>query len=158
VTFACFAILLPSDAELPWTRQQRVIAMAILDYALVTYHFAAQHFGALSLYRMRTDRARCGLTRRLDRLFALIVGGGLVLLADILAGSVAYQDLWVDRWFLPVWFVTHQESIRVAALSILIITTAVMLVAEAGEPRRSLPRVLYIVGLATMVGIALRPR
>src|SRR5438874_12924892 len=33
-----------------------------------------------------------------------------------------------------------------------------MLFAEARAPHWSLPRVLYIVGLAVMVGIALRPR
>ena len=33
-----------------------------------------------------------------------------------------------------------------------------MLIAEARAPRRSLPRVLYILGLAAMVAIALRPR
>ena len=33
-----------------------------------------------------------------------------------------------------------------------------MLVAEARAPRRSLPRVLYILGLAAMVAIALQPR
>ena len=58
VTVACFAVFLPADAALPWTREERVVGMAILDYALVTYHFAAQHFGALSLYRTRAERAR----------------------------------------------------------------------------------------------------
>ena len=158
VTLACFAFFLPADAALPWTRQERFVGIAILDYALVTYHFAAQHFGALSLYRSRAERAGCALTRRLDRIFALGVGGALILFADILAGSVAYQDLWIDRWLIPAWFASQQGGIREAALLVLFVATAVMLVAEARAQRRSLPRVLYIVGLAAMATIALQPR
>jgi hypothetical protein len=40
----------------------------------------------------------------------------------------------------------------------LLAVTAVMLVGELRTPRWSLPRILYIIGLAVMVGLALRPR
>jgi hypothetical protein len=158
VTLACFAFFLPADAALPWTREERVVGLAILDYALLTYHFAAQHFGALSLYRARADRAGCAHTRRLDRIFALGVGGALVFFADILAGSVAYEDLWIDRWRIPAWFVSQQGGVREASLLVLLVATALMLVAEMRAQRRSLPRVLYILGLAAMAAIALQPR
>jgi hypothetical protein len=158
VTAGCFAVFLPSDGAFPWTREQRLVGLAILDYALVTYHFAAQHFGALSLYRTRVGRGGCAHTRRMDRLFALGVGGALVFLADILAGAVAYQDLWVDRWLVPAWLVSAQNGIRQGATLVLVVVTAAMLVAEALAPRRSLPRVLYLLGIAAMVAIALRPR
>jgi TonB family protein len=157
LTTACFALFLPADSALPWTREERLIGLAIIDYACVTYHFAAQHFGALSLYRSRADRSSCIQTRRLDRFFALAVGGVLVFVADILAGAVAYQDQWVDRWF-PAWIVSAENGIRVGATLALFAITAIMLVAELRTPRWSLPRTLYIVGLAVMVGLALRPR
>jgi hypothetical protein len=41
---------------------------------------------------------------------------------------------------------------------VLLAVTAAMLFAEARAPRRSLPRVLYVLGIAAMVAIALRPR
>ena len=97
VTVLCFAILLTPDAALPLTRTERAIALAIADYAFSIWHFAAQHFGALSLYRAR---AGCG-TRRRDRLFALGIGGVLVFVADLLAGSVAYPERWLGT--LPAW-------------------------------------------------------
>ena len=103
-----------------------IVGMAILDYALVTYHFAAQHFGALSLYRARAERAGCAHTRGLDRMFALGVGGALVFLADILAGSVAYQDLWIDRWFFPAWLASKQGGIREAAMLAVLVATALL--------------------------------
>ena len=158
VTAACFAVFLPNDSALPWTREERLIALAIVDYAWVTYHFAAQHFGVLSLYRSRADRAACMQTRRLDRFFALSVGGLLVFVADLLAGAVAYQDDWVDRWPIAQWIVSVQDPIRIIGTSALILITAIMLFAEFRSRQWSLPRVLYIVGIALMVGIALQPR
>jgi hypothetical protein len=131
VTAACFAVFLPADEALPWTRWDRFVGMAILDYAFVTYHFATQHFGALSLYRTRAERARCARTRRLDRIFALGVGGVLVFVADVLAGSAAYQGLWIDNWLIPAWLDANQATIRAAALLVLFVATASMLIAEA---------------------------
>jgi TonB family protein len=157
ITAACFALFLPADSALPWTREERLIGLAIIDYACVTYHFAAQHFGALSLYRSRADRSSCLQTRRWDRFFALTAGGVLVFVADILAGTVAYQDQWVDRWF-PALIVSAENGIRGGATLALFAITAFMLVVELRTPRWSLPRILYIVGLAIMVGLALRPR
>lgn len=158
VTLACFAVFLPGDSALPWTREERLIGLAIVDYAWVTYHFAAQHFGVLSLYRSRADRAASTQTRRLDRFFALSVGGLLVFVADVLAGAVAYQDKWIDRWPFVQWIVSVQDQIRVVGTFALVIITALMLVAEFRSRERSLPRVLYVVGIAIMVGIALQPR
>jgi TonB family protein len=157
ITAGCFALFLPADSALPWTREERLIGLAIIDYACVTYHFAAQHFGALSLYRSRADRSSCIQTRRWDRFFALTAGGVLVFVADILAGTVAYQDQWVDRWF-PAWIVSAENGIRGGAMLALLAITAITLFAELRTPRWSLPRILYIVGLAVMVGLALRPR
>ena len=157
ITAGCFALFLPADSALPRTREERLIGLAIIDYACVTYHFAAQHFGALSLYRSRADRGSCIQTRRWDRFFALTAGGVLVFVADILAGAVAYQDQWVDRWF-PAWIVSAENGIRGGAMLALFAITAIVLVAELRTPQWSLPRIFYIVGLAVMVGLALRPR
>jgi hypothetical protein len=156
VTVACFAILLPADQALPWTRAERVVALAILDYGFVTWHFGQQHFGALSLYRNRAGRGADA--RRYDRLFALGVGAALVLVADVLAGAVAYQDVWVDRWLLPSWIAAMQEPIRLGATLALAAVTMAMLVSEVRAARLSWPRILYILGLAAMVAIALQPR
>ena len=158
VTAGCFALFLPADSALPWTREERLIGLAILDYACVTYHFAAQHFGALSLYRSRADRGSCFHTRRLDRFFALIVGGVLVFVADILAGAVAYQDQWIDRWSSRHGLCRRRMESAAARSWRCLPSTAMMLFAELRTARCSLPRVLYIVGIAVMVGLALRPR
>src|SRR5688572_17664918 len=42
ITVACFAVFLPPDDAYPWTRWERFVGVAILDYALVTYHFRSE--------------------------------------------------------------------------------------------------------------------
>jgi hypothetical protein len=158
VTAGCFAILLPADAVLPWPREERIVVLAIIDYAWVTYHFASQHFGALSLYRLRAGRVGHVGTRRLDRLFALGVGGVLVFIADLLAGAIAYQDQWMVRWPILESIVSRQDQIRTGGIVALAIITFVMVLGELRMPRFSIPRLLYIIGMAVMVGLALRPR
>ncbi len=157
VTAGCFAVFLPADEALPWTREQRLIVIAIVDYVFVTYHFASQHFGAFSLYRTRAGRTACAYTRAVDRIFALGVGGALVVVADITAGAAAYQEYWEGHLF-PDWVFNAQDVIRTASMIVLGVATAGMLALEARAQRRSFPRVLYTVGLAGMVAIALVPR
>jgi hypothetical protein len=157
VAVACFAIFLPPDGALPWTRLERFIALAIFDYGCSTYHFGAQHFGALSLYRARAGGAGSARTRQRDRLFALGVGGALIFVADVIAGTATYQNVWLNGW-LPAWFVEVREPVREGALFLLFVATGAMLLAEMRAPQWSLPRVLYILGLAVMAGVALQPR
>lgn len=158
VAVGCFAIVLPADDALPWAREARIVVLAIVDYVFVTHHFAAQHFGVLSLYRGRVGRAASARSRLLDRWFALGVGGVLVFLADVLAGAVAYQDRWVGRSACVDWLVANQDGVRVAALAVVVAATAVVLVMEMRAARPSLPRVLYVVGVAIMVAVAFQPR
>lgn len=158
VTAACFALFLPADDALPWSRAQRLAALAILDYALVTYHFAAQHFGALCLYRARAGRGAATTTRRLDRWYALGVGGVLVFVAEVVAGTVAYPDLWVNRWVDPRWVAAAQPSLRTAGTAVLAAATLVLLGREARPGARSLPRALYVLSIAAMVALALHAR
>ncbi len=157
VTVGCFAVFLPSDAALPWNRAERLVAMAIIDYVFVTYHFATQHFGALSLYRTRVGRSACITTRKMDRIFALCVGGVLVLLADLLAGAVAFQDHWTNRWNLSASLFSAQDGIRTGATIVLAAATAAFLFVEFRSPKWSLPRVLYVFGISVMVALALNP-
>ena len=157
ITVGCLAVFLPSDEAMPWSREQRLVALAVIDYVFVTYHFAAQHFGALSIYRARARRSASSRTRTMDRWFALGIGGALVFVADLLAGAVAYQDRW-SGWMISNWLVSMQDGIRAGALSVVLIAAAAMLLMELRTPSWSLPRILYVLGLTAMVAIALRPR
>jgi len=156
IAIGCFAILLPDDGALPWSRAERVTVLAIVDYLLVTYHFAAQHFGVLSVYRARAGR-RGGL-RRLDRVYALVIGGVFVFAAEVVAGTVCFIDVWVDPWLDPDRVAAAAGTIADVATIIVCASTMGMLLVEARAARPSLPRALYLAGLGVMVVVAFQVR
>jgi hypothetical protein len=155
IAAACFAILLPRDDALPFTRAERVMALAMVDFALVTYHFAAQHFGVLSLYRIHSGRPADPWMRRVDRLFALGVGGALVVVAEAVAGTTLFEDVWAGTWLDSEWLAGASGILRVVATALVLALTLGLLVSEARAPSVSLPRVLYVVGVAAMVCVGL---
>ena len=154
----CFALLLAPESALPMPLTERVVSFAVLDYLLVSYHFAAQHFGLLSLYRARAGRASDAITRRLDRWFALVVGGGFVVLANALAGSIAFQDRWIDPMLGAGVADGFARTLRDGAVVFVVIVTALMLRFELRSQRPSLPRVAYVLGVSAMVLFAFLAR
>lgn len=157
IAVVCCAAMLAPDAALPWTRMQRVTAFVIVDYLLITYHFASQHFGVLSLYRVRAGGGSRGL-RRLDRAYALIVGGALVVVAELVAGTIFRIDVWVDPWLDPAWVASAAGTLRAAGTAAAAAAAVGMLIVEAWAAHPSLPRAAYVVGLAAMVTVAFYAR
>jgi hypothetical protein len=117
----------------------------------VSYHFSAQHFGLLSLYRARAGRASDAITRRLDRWFALVVGGGFVVLANALAGSIAFQDRWIDPLLGEEVSETFARTLRDGSIVVVVMMTALVLRVELRSQRPSLPRVAYVLGVSAIV-------
>ena len=154
IAIACAAILLPGDEALPFTRAERVVALVLVDYLFLTWHFAAQHFGVLSLYRVRAGRAASVWTRRADLLFALGVGGALVVLAEAVGEMNVFRGewlAWLDRGFIEA----GADWLRAGAAALVAVAMLAMFVLEARSPRPSLPRLLYAIGVAAMVTCAL---
>jgi len=154
IAVACFALLLAPESLLPMPLAERVIGLAILNYLLVSHHFAAQHFGLLSLYRARAGRASDATAKRLDQSFALIVGGGFVVLAEALAGSIAFQDRWISPLLGADGSQALARTLREGGVAIVVAMTALMLAVELRSPRPSLPRVAYFLGVSAMVLVA----
>jgi hypothetical protein len=151
IAAACFAILLPGDDALPFTRAERAMALASVDFVFVTYHFAAQHFGVLSLYRIRGGRAADLLARRLDRLFAMGAGGALVVVIEAVAQTTAFQEFGAAQWIDQERIAGAAELLRAVATSLVVALTLALLAVEARASSVSTPRVLYALGLAAMV-------
>jgi hypothetical protein len=154
IAAACFLVLLPGDGALPLTRAERVVALVLVDYLFVTHHFAAQHFGMLSLYRVRAGRAASAWTRRIDLLFALGVGGALVALAEAVGEMNVFQGDWL-AWLDRGWLHASADGLRACAAALTATATAAVLALELRSPRPSLPRMLYAGGVAAMVACAL---
>jgi hypothetical protein len=158
IAAACFALLLAPESVLPMPLTERVVWFAVLDYLLVSHHFAAQHFGLLSLYRARAGRASDSISRRLDRWFALVVGGGFVVVAEALAGSIAFQDRWIDPLLGAGGADVFARTLRDGGIVVVVILTVLMLRVEMRSQRPSLPRVAYVLGLSAMVLFAFLAR
>jgi len=158
IAVACFALLLAPESVLPMPLTERVVWLAVLNYLLVSHHFAAQHFGLLSLYRTRAGRASDAIARRLDRWFALVVGGGFVVVAEALAGSIAFQDRWIDPLLGAARADVLARTLRDGGIGFVVTLTGLMLIVELRSQRPSLPRVAYILGLSAMVLFAFLAR
>jgi len=154
IALACFTLLLPGDEAFPLTRAERVVALVLVDYLFLTWHFAAQHFGVLSLYRVRSGRAASAWTRRIDRLFALGVGGALILLAEAVGEMNVFQGEWL-AWLDRSWLEAFAGPLRAGAAVLIAAATLAIVVQEARAPRPSLPRLLYAGSVAAMSGCAL---
>jgi hypothetical protein len=151
IAAACFGLLLAPESVLPMPLTERVVCFAVLDYLLVSHHFAAQHFGLLSLYRARSGRASDAIARRLDRWFALVVGGGFVVVADALVGSIAFQDRWINPLLGAAGSEGFASTLRDGGIVLVVLLTGLMLGVELRSPRPSPPRVAYILGVSAMV-------
>jgi hypothetical protein len=158
IAAACFAVLLAPESLLPMPLAERVVWLGVLNYLLVSHHFAAQHFGLLSLYRTRAGRASDSLARGLDRCFALVVGGGFVVLAETLAGSAAFQDRWIDPLLGAVWSDALAQALRYGGIGLVVFLTALVLRFEQCSERPSGPRAAYVLGVSAMVLVALLAR
>src|SRR5262245_47110711 len=158
IAVACFALLLPPESVLPMPLSERVVWLAVLNYLLVSHHFAAQHFGLLSLYRARASRAPDAITRRLDRWFALVVGGGFVVLAEALAGSIAFQERWIDPLLGAGMSDALARALCDGGVVLVALLTTLVLCVELRSQRPSLPRIAYVLGVSTMVLVAFLER
>ena len=158
IAVACFAVFLAPESVLPMPLTERVVWFAVLDYLLVSYHFAAQHFGLLSLYRARAGRASDARARRLDRWYALVVGGGFVVVAEALAGSIAFQERWVDPLLGAGVSDVLARTVSDGGTFLVVILTALMVRVELRSERPSLPRLAYVVGVSAMVLFAFLAR
>jgi hypothetical protein len=158
IAAACFALLLAPESLLPMPLTERVVWLAVVDYLLVSYHFAAQHFGLLSLYRARAGRASDPIARRLDRWFALVVGGGFVVVAEALAGSIVFQDRWIDPLLGADGADALARTLHDGGILLVVVLTVLMLRVELRSQRPSLPRMAYVVGVSAMVLFAFLAR
>lgn len=149
-----FGFLFAPESVIPLPWAERVILLVIFDYALVTYHFAAQHYGALSLYRVRAGQARDKTAKRIDRFYALGIGGVLIFFAELIAGTVFYQERWIDPIVDPEWIASVHSDVQVGGTLLVALLTLWMLAREWRSEHASLPRAAYLVGLALMAIVA----
>ena len=88
----------------------------------------------------------------------MIVGGGFVVVAEALAGSIAFQDRWIDPLLGAVGADLFAHTLRDGGIVLVVILTALMLRVELRSQHASLPRVAYVLGVSAMVLFAFLAR
>ncbi len=145
-----FGFLFVPASVLPLSLGARVVLLMLLDYFFNLHHFAAQHYGVLSIYRLRAGQDPASRTKVFEKIYCLWVGGVLVLLGEVFQGAFLFESIMLKP------FVSHETLLglhgvaQVLATLIIVVFTAGLLVAEWRSGRPSLPKVLYLLSVGAL--------
>jgi hypothetical protein len=150
IVAAVFLFLVP-EGGWPWTRAERLMTLVIADFLLITYHFASQHYGVLSLYRVRAGQPRTRAAKRLDRTFAFGVGGVLVIVVDSMVGTESFQEIWLHSWVSSNAIENAWGTFTNLATVVVVAATMLLISMELRTGRACLPRTLYFISVSLVV-------
>ena len=145
-----FAVLFIPESVLPVPVSVRILGMILLDFAWGMHHFAAQHYGLLRLYHHRWNSKSAPLSNKRDRWYCWGVGGGLVLIAELLHGTSFLQE----KNFLPLLtgdWVFEGIPLLLRLGTLLVAGITIFMIRNAFLHDSGLPRILYILGIGVMV-------
>ena len=147
-----FWLMLP-ESLLPLPFSLRILSLAMLDYFWGIYHFAAQHFGMLRLYRHLDPGSEDVFEKNRDRWYCLGAAGALVIFAEVLHGTAILQEDWTGPILTSKLFGGQQQQLLQFGLIFSLCWFLFMLQREF-RSGGSLPRLLYLLQLGVMVGAA----
>ena len=145
-----FAVLFIPESVLPVPVSVRILGMILLDFAWGMHHFAAQHYGLLRLYHHRWNSKSAPLFNKRDRWYCWGVGGGLVLIAELLHGTSFLQE----KNFLPLLtgdWVFEGIPLLLRLGTLLVAGITIFMIRNSFLNDSGLPRILYILGIGVMV-------
>ena len=145
-----FGLLLTPETVLPVPVSVRILGLFLLDFAWGIHHFAAQHYGILRLYHHRWNPESAPFSNKRDRWYCWGVGGGLVLIAELLHGTSFLQE----KHLLPLLIVDGVIEVIPPILNLgalLVVGITIFMIRNALGQDSGLPRILYILGVGVMV-------
>ena len=150
IVLSVFVFLFLPENFLPVSVPVRIFGLLVLDFFWGMHHFAAQHYGMLSLFRHRANPLNARSFQLLDRFFCWGTGFVLVLVAEILHGASFLQQ----EQILPAMQYDWEIEIIPTILrfgTILVLGITAIMIWNAFLQNLGLPRILYIFGLGIMV-------
>lgn len=117
-----------------------------------SYHFGIQHYGVLSIYRIRAGQGHSGWLKRYERFFCIAVGTILVAIAQACHGAEVVYDSIVYHLLPREFFMSAFRFLQVVAPPIIAALAAIFYVGELKTRPVSFPKLLYVAGL-TLQGI-----
>jgi len=146
---ATFVFLFLPESLFPLDLTTRVQVLATIFFAYNAYHFGVQHFGVLSIYRIRAGQQQDPQVKRFENRYCVLVGGLLVCTAQVLAGADIVRDSLMYDVVSLEWLHSVMTIARWIAVPVIMLLTTGLLLVEARNPRRSFPKMLYILGVGT---------
>ncbi len=146
---ATFVFVFLPEMLLPLPLTTRVQVLATIFFVYNSYHFGVQHFGVLSIYRIRAAQPQDPQAKRYERWYCILVGAILVCVAQILAGAEVVRDSLMYEAVPLEWLHSAMTIARWIAVPVIVLLTVGLLLVEARNPRRSVPKMLYIFGVGT---------
>jgi hypothetical protein len=74
-----------------WTLTEKILTLAVVDYAWALYHFSIQHYGVLRLYQLRQP-AEHQASYKQQKSWCLLLGGVLTWLGELVQGTTWLQQ------------------------------------------------------------------
>ena len=130
----------------------KVQVLGTIFFLYNSYHFGIQHYGVLSIYRIRAGQGHAGWLKRYERFFAIAVGTVWVAIAQICHGAEVVQDSIVYNVLPRESFMAAFGVLRGVAPIIVLVLAGVFYVGECRSKPVSFPKVLYVAGL-TLQGV-----
>ncbi len=132
---------------LPLDSFTRIQVLATVFFLYNSYHFAMQHYGVLSIYRIRAEQPHSGWLKRYERIYCVSVGMVIVAFAQICHGAEVVQDSILYE-IVPGKSLQPALGVLRVLMPILVVGfTLVMLLGELKSKRRSPSKVIYVLGV-----------
>jgi len=148
ITLATFGFVFAPNWLIPLDTWGKVQMLGTIFFLYNSYHFGIQHYGVLSIYRIRAGQDHAHWLKRYERFFCLAVGTVLVAIAQICHGAEVVHDSIIYNVVARESFKAAFDALRVIAPLIIVALTAVFYAGEFSSKRVSLPKVFYVAGLA----------
>lgn len=117
----------------------RLQIMGTLFIIFNTYHFGIQHFGVLTIYRIKAGQQLSNSARDRERTVCLLLGGSLVLIGQLLHGA----DVVRESLFAPAVPGGETSTLRALGIVIALLVGAWTIRDELTAQPRSAPKLVY---------------
>ena len=135
----------------PWptlTMVEKILVLAVIDYAWALYHFAIQHYGVLRLYQLRNPRQQV-LSSSQQRNWCLLLGGVLPWLGELVQGTT-----WLQQEGLLTFSWLPSDSASIWLLRGTVCLVSLMAWRKLTAQNCSLPYQAYLLSLLLLANAA----